>query len=51
MIFGLALIVFGYAIFYWGLHHMPWYQNERYSLWAILGLGTLWGKAPNVQVI
>jgi hypothetical protein len=23
MIFGFALIVFGYAIFYWGIHHFP----------------------------
>lgn len=38
MVFGFALLVFGYAVFYWGLHHFPgptgWY---RYSLWECIG--------------
>lgn len=45
MIIGLATLVFGYALFYWGLHHMPQYANERYSLWALLGFGNLFGAS------
>jgi hypothetical protein len=41
MMFGLVLVVVGYATFYWGLHHMPHYKHGRYSLWALLGFGTL----------
>lgn len=39
MIFGLATIALGYALFYWGLHHFP--GQQRYSLWDLLGFGTL----------
>lgn len=41
MTFGIAFMIIGYAIFYWGLHHMPQYTYERYSLWVLLGFGTL----------
>lgn len=34
--FGFALFAIGYAIFYWGIHHMP--GTHRYSLWTLLGL-------------
>lgn len=36
MVFGITLLVLGYTLFYWGLHHMPG-QNQRYSFWALLG--------------
>lgn len=42
MIFGLITIVVGYAIFYWGMHHFPQYKSsQRFSLWELLGFGTL----------
>jgi hypothetical protein len=45
MVFGLAALTFGYALFYWGLHHMPQYdKDDRYSLWCLLGLGSVFGK-------
>jgi hypothetical protein len=37
--FGIGLAFFGYALFYWGLHHFPGFQ--RYSLFTLLGLGNL----------
>jgi len=40
MIFGLALLTVGYAIFYWGLSHFP-FRQCRYSLWVLLGLDKL----------
>lgn len=45
--FGVAMIVLGYAVFYWGLHHFPGVDcpcpdtpcpNCRHSLLVILGL-------------
>lgn len=36
MVFGFALFAIGYALFYWGLHHMPGFK--RYSLWTLFGL-------------
>jgi len=50
MIFGFALIVLGYTIFYWGLHHFPYVDcptakgesgtHCRHSLITLLGLDT-----------
>lgn len=37
--FGIGLLFFGYALFYWGLHHYPGFQ--RYSLATLLGIGNL----------
>jgi len=39
MVFGFFLFVVGYALFYWGWHHMP--GQKRYSLWYLLGFGSL----------
>lgn len=39
MVFGFFLFVVGYALFYWGYHHMP--GQKRYSLWYLLGFGSL----------
>lgn len=60
MIFGVALFVIGYAVFYWGVHHFnnclgiePGVTNNcpRYSLWQLLGAGNLnIGKTPPVQL-
>lgn len=36
MAFGVIVFILGYAVFYWGLHHMP--GTCRYSLWTLLGL-------------
>jgi hypothetical protein len=33
----IGTLFFGYALFYWGLHHFPAFQ--RYSLWTLLGIG------------
>lgn len=45
MIVGFAAFAIGYAIFYWGLHHLPWYaQSGRFSLWQLLGLNVLTGE-------
>ena len=48
--FGIALMVFGYAVFYWGLHHFPGVDcpkgapnHCRYSLLVLLGIN----KGPN----
>ena len=46
MTFGFALFVFGYAVFYWGLHHFPGCLGtcqgkgccKRHSLFELLGL-------------
>lgn len=35
----IGLLFFGYALFYWGLHHWPGFQ--RYSLFTLLGIGNL----------
>lgn len=43
MIFGFALLVIGYAVFYWGWHH---FNPPLYSLWALLGFGTLFKRFP-----
>ena len=32
-------LLFGYTLFYWGLHHFPWYQ--RYSLFDLLGISNI----------
>jgi len=56
MIFGFMFIVVGYALFYWGWHHFntTWNGGDaRYSLWALLGFGTLWksyGLTPGQAV-
>lgn len=38
MFIGLLLLVFGYAILYWGVGH---FGKCRYSLWCLLGMGSL----------
>lgn len=48
MIFGAAVFIMGYAVFYWGLHHLSWYKSSRYSLWCLLGIGSLW-KTVNLN--
>lgn len=35
----IGLGFFGYALFYWGLHHFPGFH--RYSLFTLLGLGNV----------
>jgi hypothetical protein len=42
MILGFGIFVIGYAVFYWGWGHFP--GNTRYSLWVLLGFGSLWPK-------
>jgi hypothetical protein len=39
---GIIAFVIGYALIYWGWHHMP--GQPRYSLWYLLGFGSLFGK-------
>lgn len=43
MIFGFILFVIGYAVFYWGIQHFDTgvTNGQRYSLWSLLGFGTL----------
>ena len=41
MVFGMAMMAVGYSVFYWGLHHMPQYKNQRISLWTALGIGSV----------
>jgi hypothetical protein len=43
MIIGISMIVVGYAVFYWGLHHFkgvdcPDGQNCHYSVITLLGM-------------
>lgn len=40
MVFGFFFFVVGYALFYWGWHH---FSGVRYSLWYLLGFGSLPG--------
>lgn len=40
MLIGAAFTSIGYAVFYWGYHHMPW-EDKRYPLWTLLGLDRL----------
>lgn len=48
MIFGIAIMVFGYALFYWGYHH---FGNTRYSLWQLLGFSNMpTGKPVGIKV-
>jgi len=56
MVLGVGLIVIGYAIFYWGLHHLPNVdcpnKNKntcRYSLPQILGLDKYLSSSPPIQ--
>lgn len=46
MMLGLAVTTFGYAIFYWGQHH---FYGKRYSLWCLLGLGSLFPGVKTFQ--
>lgn len=39
MIFGFALFVLGYTLFYWGIHHFP--GMNRYSLWTLFGFSVI----------
>lgn len=38
MILGFAILVFGYALFYWGYHH---FTPTRYGLWTLLGFHSM----------
>ena len=40
MMIGIGLIAIGYALLYWGYHHKP-FNQKTYSLWALLGFGSL----------
>lgn len=49
MIFGIAIFLLGYALFYWGIGHFP--GQNRHSLWTLLGLGALkFPQGPNVAL-
>lgn len=55
MIFGIGLAAFGYAVFYWGVHHFPGWDCPtkdgcRYSLLELLGVPKNWNftKYPSV---
>jgi hypothetical protein len=51
MILGIGVGVFGYAIFYWGVHHFPGADGgQRYSLFTLLGIPQAWGLAKGGQV-
>lgn len=48
MVFGIGLAAFGYAVFYWGVHHFPGWDCKtkdgcRYSLTELLGIPKSWG--------
>lgn len=52
MIMGIVFVVFGYSVFYWGLHHFPGVDcpsstgdsnSCRVSLWDALGVPSTWG--------
>lgn len=44
MIVGIGIGVFGYALFYWGIHHFPGVDGgKRYSLVTLLGIPEAWG--------
>ena len=50
MVFGIGLAAFGYAVFYWGVHHFPGWDCPtqsgcRYSLLELLGVPKSWGIA------
>jgi hypothetical protein len=55
MMFGVALVVLGYAVFYWGLHHFvgvdcPNNENCRYSLTQVLGIDKYIGRGTPVAI-
>jgi hypothetical protein len=53
MILGVGIGVFGYALFYWGLHHFPGVDGgQRYSLFTVLGIPQAWGmkKGGKIQL-
>jgi hypothetical protein len=51
LIIGIGAGVFGYAIFYWGLHHFPGVDGgQRYSLFTLLGIPTAWGLVKGQPV-
>lgn len=51
MILGIGVSVFGYAVFYWGLHHFPKIDGgKRYSLFTLLGVPEAWGLAKGGQI-
>ena len=51
MILGIGVGVFGYAVFYWGIHHFPGLDGgQRYSLFTLLGIPQAWGLAKGGQV-
>lgn len=51
MILGIGAGVFGYALFYWGLHHFPGIDGgQRYSLFTLLGVPQSWGLAKGGEV-
>lgn len=46
--FPIITLMFGYALFYWGLHHFPGYH--RYSLFTLLGIDTIISSPmPNIS--
>lgn len=64
MIFGFVIASFGYAVFYWGVHHFPGWDCPtnngcRYSLLELLGVPKTWnipkygrvGLTPGGQLI
>jgi hypothetical protein len=51
LILGIGVGVFGYALFYWGVHHFPGVDGgQRYSLFTVLGIPQAWGLAKGGQV-
>jgi hypothetical protein len=46
LIFGIGIGAFGYAVFYWGVHHFPGIDGgQRYSLFTVLGIPQAWGMS------
>lgn len=51
MILGIGVGVFGYAVFYWGVHHFPGMDGgQRYSLLTLLGIPQGWQMAKGKQI-
>lgn len=44
---GIAIFVFGYVTFYWGLHHLI---RPRYSFWTLLGIPKSWNMPMGTPV-
>lgn len=51
MILGIGIGVFGYAVFYWGVHHFPGVDGgKRYSLITLLGIPEAWHVSKGGKV-